>query len=99
MCLFVSLALISPLRAQDGVGTLAGQALVSGSTNGYSTNALFSDPAAIVTDPAGNLLVADSQNHAIRKISTSGLVTTVAGQLGVPGSGDETGAQAKFDSP
>ena len=46
LCLFVSLALASPLRAQDSVVTLAGQALVSGSTNGYSTNALFSDPAA-----------------------------------------------------
>ena len=91
--------LASSVRAQDGVATLAGQALVSGSTNGYSTNALFSDPAAIVTDPAGNLFVADSQNHAIRKISTNGRVTTLAGQLGVPGSGDETGAQARFDSP
>ena len=99
MCLFVSLALALPLRAQDGVATLAGQALVSGSTNGYSTNALFNDPAALVTDPAGNLFVADSQNHAIRKISANGLVTMLAGQLGVPGSGDETGAQARFDSP
>ncbi|HEU0040156.1 MAG TPA: NHL repeat-containing protein, partial [Verrucomicrobiae bacterium] len=99
MCLVVWLALISPVRAQDGVATLAGQALVSGSTNGYSTNALFNDPAALVTDPAGNLFVADSQNHAIRKISANGLVTMLAGQLGVPGSGDETGAQARFDSP
>jgi len=89
----------SRLRAQDGVATLAGQALVSGSTNGYSTNALFSDPAGIVSDPAGNLFVADSQNHALRKISTNGLVTTLAGQLGVPGGGDEMGAQARFDSP
>jgi sugar lactone lactonase YvrE len=99
MCLAVSLALALPLRAQDSVATLAGQVLISGSTNGSSTNALFNDPAAVVADPAGNLLVADSQNHAIRKITTHGLVTTLAGQLGVPGRGDETGAQARFDSP
>ena len=97
--LFVSLVMVPSLRAQDSVTTLAGQALVSGSTNGYSTNALFSDPAAVVADPSGNLFVADSQNHAIRKISTNGLVTTLAGQLGVAGSGDDTGAQARFDSP
>ena len=66
MCLFVSLALISPVRAQDGVATLAGQALVSGSTNGYSTNALFSDPAAIVTDPASNPATALSPCFSIR---------------------------------
>jgi sugar lactone lactonase YvrE len=99
VCLCLSLALASSLRAQDSVATLAGQALVSGSTNGYSTNALFSDPAAIVADLAGSLFVADSQNHAIRKISTNGLVTTLAGQLGVPGGGDGNANQARFDSP
>ena len=38
------------LRAQDAVTTLAGQALVSGAANGTGTNALFSDPAAMVVD-------------------------------------------------
>ena len=97
--LFALVALASPLRAQDRVITLAGQVLVSGGTNGSGTNALFSDPAAIVADSTGNLFVADSQNHAIRRISTNGLVTTLAGELGLAGSRDETGAQARFDSP
>jgi len=79
MCLVAWLALISLVRAQDGVATLAGQALVSGSTNGYSTNALFSDPATIASDPTGNLFVADSQNYVIRKIGMTGLVTTLVG--------------------
>jgi len=94
---FFTLAL--PLCAQDSVITLAGQVLVSGGTNGLGTNALFSDPAALAADSAGNLFVADSQNHAVRKISANGLVTTLAGQLGVSGSKDDTGDQARFDSP
>lgn len=99
MFLFASLVLASPLCGQDGVVTLAGQVLISGGTNGSGTNALFSDPAAIVADATSNLFVADSQNHAIRKITTNGLVSTLAGQLGVAGSFDETGTQARFDSP
>jgi sugar lactone lactonase YvrE len=92
-------ALAAGLRAQDAVTTLAGQALVSGAANGAGTNALFSDPAAIVTDTNGNLFVADSQNNAIRKITTNGVVTTFAGQLGVPGTANATGTNAQFNAP
>ena len=70
------------LRAQDSVTTLAGQALVSGAVNGTGTNALFSDPAAIIADANGNFFVADSQNDAIREVTTNGVVTTFAGRLG-----------------
>ena len=94
-----SLALAVPLRAQDSVITLAGQALMMGGTNGTGTNALFGDPAAIVADASGNVFVADSQNHAIRRISTNGVVSTFAGQLGTPGSSNGTGTQAQFDTP
>ena len=87
------------LQAQDSVATLAGRALVSGAANGTGTNALFSDPAAIVTDTNGNFFVADSQNHAIRKITTNGVVTTFAGQLGVSGTANGTGTTAQFNSP
>ena len=86
-------------RAQDSVATLAGQALVSGAANGSGTNVLFSDPAAIVTDADGNLFVADSQNNAIREITTNGLVTTFAGQPGVSGTADGTGTNAQFNTP
>ncbi len=93
------LPFIQPVAAQDIVTTLAGQALVSGISNGFGTNALFSDPAAITIDLKGNLYLADSQNHAIRKIDTQGQVSTVAGQLGSPGSREGTGVQAQFDTP
>jgi sugar lactone lactonase YvrE len=97
--ILILFALASALRAQDAVTTLAGQAFVSGAANGAGTNAAFSDPAAIVVDATGNFFVADSQNHAIRKITTNGVVTTFAGQLGVAGSGNGTGTGAQFNSP
>ena len=86
------------LFAQDTVTTLTGQPLTSGASNGPVATALFNDPAALVADAAGNLFVADSRNHVIRRISTNGLVSTFAGQAGTPGSGDGSGA-ARFDTP
>jgi streptogramin lyase len=87
------------LRAQDSITTLAGQALVSGAANGTGTNAMFDDPAAIVADANGNFFVADSQNDAIRKVTTNGIVTTFAGQLGIAGANNGTGTNAQFDVP
>ena len=94
-----SFTLAAGLRAQDSVASLAGQVLVSGASNGTGTNALFSDPAAIVVDAGGNIFVADSRNHAIRKITTNGVVTTFAGQMGIPGIKDATGTNAQFNLP
>jgi len=97
--ILILIALTCVLRAQDAVSTLAGQAQVSGATNGTGTNVLFSDPAAIVADTGGNYFVADSRNHAIRKVTTNGVVTTFAGQLGVAGLVNATGTSAQFDTP
>lgn len=93
------LLLAAALHAQDVVTTLAGRPLVSGGMNGTGTNALFSDPAAVVADATGNYYIADSQNDAIRKMTPGGAVTTFAGQLGVPGTANGTGTGAQFNSP
>ena len=71
----------------------------AGSADGAVTNSQFSSPSAIAGDSAGNLFVADNANHVIRKISTNGTVVTIAGTAGVSGSGDGTGAAARFHSP
>jgi len=63
------------------VSTFAGKAGVSGSTNGTGANAMFDDPTAMVADKAGNLYVADT--YTIRKITPSGVVSTLAGKAGV----------------
>jgi streptogramin lyase len=94
ICLFCAFS----VPAQDSVTTLAGQPLLSGATNGPAATALFNDPAALVTDMAGSLFIADSRNHVIRKITTNRLVTTFAGQAGTPGTNDGS-ASARFDTP
>jgi gliding motility-associated-like protein len=59
---------------------------------GLASLAQFKYPGKTAVDNAGNLYVADIQNHRIRKISTAGIITTIAGN-GSPGySGD--GGQA-----
>lgn len=85
--------------AQDGVTTLAGTPLVSGTNDGAAATALFSDPTGLTLDTAGNLYICDNQNHAIRKLSTNGIVSTFVGQRGHSGSSDATGTNASFNNP
>ena len=62
--------------------------------------ATFSDPQGIALDGRGNLWVADSGSHTIRRINlVTGAVQIVAGEAGAPGFEDGRGAQARFRSP
>lgn len=79
--------------------TLAGSATNAGTANGTGADARFSSPTGIATDSAGNLYVADTANHAIRVVSASGLVSTLAGLPGTSGSADGTGTDARFSGP
>ena len=76
---------IRRVTPQGAVRTLAGQAGVSGARDGVGTNALFGYPEGLAVDAAGNLYVADRWNHAVRKVTPQGVVTTVAGHLGQGG--------------
>lgn len=81
------------------VTTLAGLAGTSGSSDGTGGSARFYKPSAITCD-GSNLYVADTFNHAIRKVVIStGAVTTLAGLVGSNGSTDGTGTAAKFNYP
>ena len=60
----------------------------------------FSAPAAVVSDGAGRVFVADSSNHTIRLINmATGAVSTLAGTAGSSGSANGTGSAARFNSP
>jgi sugar lactone lactonase YvrE len=81
------------------VTTLAGTAGVVGSMDGTGAAALFQYPEGVAVDNAGNVYVVDTSNHTIRKITSNGVVTTLAGTAGVSGSADGTGTAAQFSDP
>jgi sugar lactone lactonase YvrE len=82
----------------SAVSTLAG-AMTAGSTDGTGEAARFSDPDGVATDNVGNLYVADSSNHTIRKITPAGEVSTLAGAAGQSGTADGLRAAARFNYP
>ena len=75
------------------VSTFAGKTGLFGVVDGTGSEARFNGPVGVVIDSSGNLYVADS---AIRKVTSSGVVTTLAGAPGVVGSADGTGSAAQF---
>jgi sugar lactone lactonase YvrE len=85
---------ISPLGV---VTTLAGSGS-NGAGNGIGTVASFSYPEGVAIDSNGNVYVTDTNNHKIRKISPTEVVTTFAGN-GLIGSTDGNGINASFYFP
>ena len=72
------LSLVEPARSQTYTfTTLTGNAGY-GSADGYGSAPTFNKPSGLAVDSAGNLYVADTWNNTIRKITTNGMVTTVA---------------------
>jgi hypothetical protein len=90
---------IRKVTATGVVTTLAGTACKSGSVDGTGAAARFFNPTGVAVDSAGNIYVADQRNNTIRKVTASGVVMTLAGTAGMPGSADGTGAAARFYSP
>lgn len=102
VCLVVVIAAFTAVAtAQNSgyaFGLLAGRAL-SGSVDGQGRAAGFTTPGSVAVDRTGNIFVADTTNHTIRKITASGAVSTFAGWGGQPGNADGTGSAARFISP
>lgn len=86
--------------ATDGtVSTLAGKEGSNGMVNGSGSAASFLVPFGLAVDTRGeNIYVCDHGNHAIRKVTSSGVVTTLAG-TGSAGSADGTGTAASMRFP
>lgn len=96
---------IRKLSADHGqVSTLAGGGgwvanVPSNHADGNGSAARFYRPMGVAVDATGNTYVADTDNHLVRKISTAGAVTTLAGKAGVCGNEDGVGNSATFCSP
>ncbi|MEO7716401.1 MAG: hypothetical protein ABIY70_09365 [Capsulimonas sp.] len=82
------------------IRTLSGGGSSLGYLDGSVANARFNGPEYIAVDQSGNLYLSDQFNSAIRRISVSGVVSTIAGHVG-GGSGSANGAGnvASFSSP
>src|SRR5439155_640231 len=81
------------------VSTYAGVAGAFGSADGGKADARFAFPHGVAVETGGVVFVADWGNHNIRKIDTSGVVSTLAGLAGTPGSADGVGTAARFNNP
>src|SRR6185369_3951020 len=88
-----------PQGTSGRVETLAGSGSAGGA-DGPALQASFNNPQGVALDGRGNLWVADTGNHVIRKINLiTRTVSTLAGSVSVSGFADGTGSTARFSSP
>jgi sugar lactone lactonase YvrE len=88
---------VRALDTQGKIRTLAGYAK-EGFQDGHGVVARFRHPIGIARLPDGSLAVADTLNHAIRRVTLGGDVTTLAG-TGKRGFKDGPGVEAQFNEP
>lgn len=87
---------VRKITAAGVVTTLAGHLTERGWSDGVGTTARFDNPKGTAVDSAGNVYLADYGTNTVRKLSASGLVTTLAGSSPLEGDTDATGAAARF---
>ncbi len=82
------------------VTTMAGVTnFITADTDGTGSAARFAQVVAVAADASGNVYVADSTNSSIRKVTTDGVATTLAGLTRSVGSADGTGSVVRFNTP
>jgi sugar lactone lactonase YvrE len=84
-----------------GVEAVAGQPGGPGYVDGPGELARFRRPSGLLADGDGTVLVADEGNHVIRRVSSDGTVTTLAGEPGERGAWDVSpdGGPPRFHAP
>jgi len=96
-CAGHSIRVLAPSGLLSG-SVLAGNNTSSGKQDGPGADARFHTPVGITVDPAGNVVVVDHGNRALRLVSKAGAVSTLAGGGGA-GFADGQGAAARFNCP
>ncbi|MEV0262987.1 RICIN domain-containing protein [Streptomyces sp. NPDC050617] len=92
---------VRKVTADGKITTIAGTgAKGSDGDGGPATKAQLSDGMAVVVDSTGTLYISDHRNHRVRKVTTDGKITTIAG-TGAKGSDGDGGpaASAQLSSP
>lgn len=84
---------IRKIAPNGTISTVAGNGVSPAGTRGdggLATDAQLNDPTGVAVDSSGNIFIADPADHRIRKVSTDGTISTVAG-TGTPGFGGDGG--------
>lgn len=81
------------------ITTFAGEVGAIGNADGTGSAAHFNHPSGVAVDAAGNVYLTDTDNHTVRRITSAGVVTTIAGAAGTSGYANATGTSAMFNSP
>jgi sugar lactone lactonase YvrE len=97
---------IRKITASTGIITTVAGSGTAGTSDGYNgdnrtaLSANIYAPTAVTVDAAGNIYIADNSNNRVRKVSTTGIITTVAGTGTAGYSGDASAAiTAKLNGP
>jgi uncharacterized protein (TIGR03437 family) len=95
---FVLLSADAPAPTAYTIATVAGSSFVG--DGGPATSAALSDAEGVAVDLLGNVYIADSNDHRIRKVATDGTISTIAGD-GFPGFLGDGGpaAAARLNTP
>lgn len=96
-----------PATAKGVLSMVAGTTLGTGYQDGTAADALFSAPPALALTPTADIMLADSNNKAVRRLATSGMVSTLAGGQpsgpfsfsSSPNHADGQGPAARFVNP
>jgi uncharacterized protein (TIGR03437 family) len=98
LLLAVPLLLLADTPTTYTIQTVAGTDFVG--DGGVATTAILSQPEGIAVDAAGNIYVADADDNRVRRISTSGVIQTIAGTGHAGFSGDGgPGSSAQINQP
>lgn len=90
---------IRKITPSGQVTTLAGLAGTPGNQSGTGSAARFEEPSGLAIEKGGSLIVGDTNNHVIRRVTMGGVVSIVAGVTGVSGYTDGIMGQARFNYP